>query len=197
MRSEDTEDLIARAKAGDEEAQAHLFDVAAERVLLYLRLRMGEQLRRERDSLDVMQEAFISAHRDLPKSDVKTLGDYFAWICRITENRLRDHAAHDGAQKRQAPGEREAISAVLDRVRARHQGPQTAALFEERRAAVIAAIDGEPEECRRVLLGRFFEGRTIDDLATELGRSPTGVRRLLGEAAIRLGSTLGELGDLS
>lgn len=191
------DDLIRRAKAGDEEAHRLLFEAATERVLLYLRLRMGAELRRERDSMDVLQDALIAAHRDLPESDVETLGDYLAWLCRIAEHRLLNHAERDGAQKRRPPGKREAISAIIDRARARQTGPQTAAFREERRAKVIAAIDAEPEDARRALLGRFFEGRTIDALAMELDMSPSGVRRLLGAAALRLGSTLRELGEVS
>jgi RNA polymerase sigma factor (sigma-70 family) len=187
--------LIADAKAGDERAQEQLFEAAAERVLLYLRLRMGDALRRERESLDVLQEAFVVAQQNLASSEVEDLGSYLTWLCRIAENRLLRHAQHDRAQKRRPPGEREAFSAVIDRLRDGQTGPQTAALREERRQRVIAALDTEPEDARRALLGRFFEGRTLDEIAAELGRSPTGVRRLLGESAIRLGSTLRDLGE--
>lgn len=197
MTADARKTLIDQARQGDEEAQARLFEAASDRVLLYIRLRMGDRLRQELDSLDILQEAFAAAQRDLPGSGIRDLGSYLAWLCRIVENRIHQQVDKMGAAKRRPPGEREAMSAVMDRVRARHTGPQTAVHRIERREKIAAAIDKEPEDIRRALLARFFEGRTIDEIAVELGKSPSGVRRLLGEAAIRLGDQLRELGETS
>ena len=61
--------LLASARTGDREACDRLFARAADRLQLYVRLRLGERLRARVDSMDVLQEAFLHAHRDVGSFD--------------------------------------------------------------------------------------------------------------------------------
>ncbi|MEE9392716.1 MAG: sigma-70 family RNA polymerase sigma factor [Planctomycetota bacterium] len=195
MESSLTDPLIARARGGDQKAQAQLFEAAAEPALSYIRLRLGARLRQEVDSMDILQEAFVAAHRDLPQADIDSFGDYLKWLCRIIEHRSLQGSEKANAAKRLSPGRREALSGIMDRVRDRVTGPQTAALRSERKDRIHAALKAEPDDIRQVLLARFFEGRTLDAIAKTTGKSPSGVRRILGEAAIRLARQLRDLGE--
>jgi RNA polymerase sigma factor (sigma-70 family) len=57
-------------------------------------------------------------------------------------------------------------------------------------------MDALHEDERQALLLRYFEERTLDDMAATLGTSPTSVRRLLGRAMARLGERLGASGGV-
>lgn len=197
MPNTNRDSLILKARDGDERAHERLFEAVAERVHMYIRLRMGAAARFENDSWDILQEAFFAAQQDLKESDIQDLASYVPWLCRIAENRIRRGIVRAQAQKRQPAGKRENFSAVILRVKDQLTGPQTAAIRVERRELIAAAIDEEPADVRVALLGRFFEGRSVEEIATTLGKSPSGVRRLLGEAAMRLGSQLQDLGETS
>ena len=187
--------LLPRARGGDREALDRLFASAAGRLALYVRLRLGPRLREQVDEADVLQETFLEAQRALaafePPGDPARAGDAFGrWICRIAENRVRGLADHHGAQKRRPPGERARLSRVLELARASRTGPATAAAREEERERLGAAIETLPEDQREVLLARFFEDRTVDEIAARTGHGATTVRRMLGRATARLGELL-------
>jgi RNA polymerase sigma factor (sigma-70 family) len=93
--------------------------------------------------------------------------------------------------KRQAGREAPAVSAILENLRASGTGPVTAADRLERRRTLENVIESMNEEEREVVLLRFFQDRTIDEIAAVLGRSSTAVRRLVGRALLRMGTELG------
>ena len=59
----DIQDLMAKARAGHRDAADQLFARAADRVLLYVRMRLGVALRARVDAMDVLQETFLHAQR--------------------------------------------------------------------------------------------------------------------------------------
>jgi len=60
-----TQRLVALAKDGDQSALNKLCEVYNERVLRIVRMRMGPELRSKQESMDLVQDAFISALRSL------------------------------------------------------------------------------------------------------------------------------------
>jgi RNA polymerase sigma-70 factor (ECF subfamily) len=190
-----TLELVAAAKGGDRDAYDRLFARAAERALLFVRLRMGPRLRSEAESLDVLQDAYLAAHRDFAAFEPRGPGSFNRWLCRLIENRLRDAADRQDAAKRPPPERAAPVSALIARARA-EAGPATVAADGERRARLERALGELDDASRRAVLLRHFQGMTVDDVAHALVMSPTSVRRLLGAALVRLGAALGD-GDAS
>lgn len=186
--------LLARARAGDREAYDELFARVAERVLFFLRLRLGPALGGKIEPIDLLQETYAEAHRAFANFEYAGEGSFVRWLCRIGENQIREAADHFAAAKRRPPGEALPVTQVLLRARATATGPGTAFAREESREILARAILALGEEEREAILLRFFQDRTIDEVAETLGRSPTAVRRLLGRAAASLGSLLREGG---
>lgn len=182
--------LVQRARGGDREAYDALFALAADRARLFVRLRLGPALRAKVDVDDVLQEAYLEAHRSFERFRYHGDGAFSRWLCRIIENRIRGLADHHGAVKRKPPGALARVSRIEQRVAAARTGPQTAALRGERSALLVQAMDALADEEREVLLLRFFQDRSLDDIAHTTGRSPTAVRRLLGKATRRMGTLL-------
>ena len=182
--------LVARAKAGDRSAYDGLFALAADRARLFVRLRLGPALREKLDADDVLQEAYLEAHRAFGSFRYQGDGAFTRWLCRIIENRIRGLADYHGAKKRQAPEGLARVSRIEQRVAASRTGPQTAVLRGERRDRLASAMDRLDDAEREALLLRFFQDRTIDEIAHLSGQSASAARRLLGRATRRLGTLL-------
>ncbi len=185
-----TADLVQRAQDGDRDAYDALFANAAERLQLFVRLRLGAKLREKEQSLDLVQETYLAAHEAFSTFEDRDDGGFSRWLCRIAENRIRARAEHHGAKKRRPPGDLARVSQVLDELRTRTIGPASRAERVEERERLASALADSPSEDRDVVLMRFFEGLSVDEIADRLGTSESSVRRALGRATIRLGSCL-------
>lgn len=188
----DTRMLVARAQAGDDEAYDRLFALVSERVRLFVRLRLGRGLRSKEDSDDVLQEVYLEAHRAFGRFRWQGDASFTRWLCRIAENAIRGLADHHGARKRTPPPGMARVSRIEHRLAGSGAGPATLAVRRERAEVLAAALDTLDDDLREVLLLRYFQGRTIDGIAHLMGRSPTSTRRLLGRAALALGTLLEE-----
>ncbi len=186
----DTQALVERARGGDREAYEDLFARAAEGALLFARLRLGPRLRERLDSLDVLQEAYLEAHRAFERFEPRGEGSFARWLCRIIENRIRGLADHHGAKRRNAPGSVSPVSRVIERLRGAVTDPGAAAARSEERSRLAAALEDLSEDAREIVLLRVFAGRTLDEIATATARSRNGVRRRLGVATARLGGLI-------
>ena len=159
---------------------------------LVVRMRLGRGLRTRLDSTDVLQEAYLEAHRAFDRFAYRGPGSFTKWLCRIIENSIRGLADHHGAQKRRPPGGVARVSRLLHRLETSTAGPATQALRHDAHERLVTSMDALPDEQREVLLLRFFQDRTIDEIAALTGHSATTARRLLGRAALALGAMLEE-----
>jgi RNA polymerase sigma factor for flagellar operon FliA len=65
-------------------------------------------------------------------------------------------------------------------------GPEEAILDRERKAYLVDAVHALPERLQRVVTGYFFEERSMQDLADELGVSESRISQLRAEALLLL-----------
>ncbi len=65
-------------------------------------------------------------------------------------------------------------------------GPEETLLDRERKAYLMDAVGALPERLRRVVTGYFFEERSMQDLASELGVSESRISQLRAEALLLL-----------
>ena len=65
-------------------------------------------------------------------------------------------------------------------------GPEDTLLDRERKAYLMDAVGALPERLRRVVIGYFFEERSMQDLADELGVSESRISQLRAEALLLL-----------
>ena len=189
--------LIAQANAGDQDAYDQLFAQAAERLQLYLRVRIGAELRQQEESRDLLQETYLAAHKAFGSFEDRGAGSFVRWLCHIAENCIRARVDYHAAQKRRPPAELERVSQVLDGITAGTVGPVSRAARVEQRQRLASAMAELPRDEREAMLMRHFEGLEIDAIAASLGTSATSVRRLIGRATLRLGSTLSSTEDAS
>lgn len=195
--------LLAKYKAGDDQAGSLLYDRYFDRIHAVVRLRMGPRLRAKAESLDIVQEAFLASLRRLEDFTCRTEGDFFHWLCTITENRIRDEADRFRAKKRDPGRERplqvrrpsrDSLLGPISEL-AGGASPATQVIRDEDLHRLERAIDELPQLQREALLQVRYEGQSLQEVAQRIGRSPDAVRMLVARAIVALGKHLGEAGS--
>lgn len=191
-----TQHLVTLAKDGDESALNQLWKVYGARVHWIMRLRMGRELRSKLDSMDLAQDALVSALEGLGEFTYKNEGDFLRWLATIAENRLRDNLDKLHADKRD----------IRKEVRFDDYGPTTSGGFVKTPGPVDAttpsvimsrkeeldklekAIDQLKPEYREVIVLTKIEGLSYKEISERLGKSNEAIRKLVSRAIVALTS---------
>ena len=184
--TDDLDALVERARAGEREAYDLLFARAADRLLLFVRLRLGAGLAAKLEPTDVLQEVYLAAHADFARFEPRGSGSFLAWLCGIAQRRLGRLAEHHGLRHADAGP----ISRVLDLAHDDRTGPVTAACRVDAREQLAQAVETLEDDAREVLLLRFFEGLNQAEIAARTGRSTSAVQRALAKALGQVGGRL-------
>jgi RNA polymerase sigma-70 factor (ECF subfamily) len=163
-------ELVARARAGDQDAFRLLFDRYHRRAYS---LAFGV-VRNADDALDVAQEAFIKAHRHLDK--FKGTSSFYTWFYRIVMNLSIDHLRKHKRNRKvdwsesfgrdpEAVGEEALLPRILG------QNPAKAAVRREIREQIALALENLSDNHRAVLVMRELEGLSYEEMAEVMGCS--------------------------
>jgi RNA polymerase sigma-70 factor, ECF subfamily len=171
---EDAE-LVELAKGGDVRAYGELVDRYRE-----IAFRTAYLIARNRaDAEDAAQDAFVKAYYALDR--FRSAEPFRPWILRIVSNEARN--------RRRSAGRRERL--VLRAVERRGPGdaapsPDAAAIAEETRRTLLAALETLPERDRQVIACRYLLELSEAETATTLGLRPGTVKSRLSRALTRL-----------
>lgn len=183
MESESIAKVLWRqAKAGDASAYERLFALHMDRLLVFVRARLSGPMRAKIEPEDVLQDAYVAALKSFEEFEYSDDGAFLRWMCRIIDNRLRDAHDYFTAQKRQA----------VSVPKSAPTGPVTAFGKAEDRRKMEAALAKLSDEHRDVLLLRYFEGMSADEVGQRMNRSAGAIRSLCARALIELGKQLKE-----
>ncbi len=173
------DDLLRRARSGDERALAALFTHFRERLKRMVRLRLDRRLSGRVDPSDVLQEAYLEVHKRFPEWPGEPQLPFFLWLRLVTGQKLTDfHRHHLGAQMRDAGLEvslyRGALPQASSASLAAHLlGKMTsvsqAAIRAEHKLIVQEALNSMDALDREVLVLRHFEHLSNDETALVLG----------------------------
>ena len=179
--------LVARAQRGDPEAFRDIVEEHG-RALFRLAFRMtGDASTAE----DVVQEAFMKAHRNMAAFDGRS--QVGTWLHRIAAN-----CALDALRRRQrrAP---EHFAQQVDDMPPGHEpaaegpGPERLARSAEIAAAVERGMTSLTPLERAAFSLRHFEGRSSQEIAEALGLRVEGAKHAVFRAVQKLRLTLGHL----
>lgn len=176
----DTE-LVTRAQAGQTEA----FDVLAERYADKVHRLTYRVLRNEEDAQDALQDAFLSAYRNLTRFEGKST--FSTWLYRVAMNAalMRRRKRREGMVSIEEPRDREESQVTLQ-LADWGRGPIEETLNDELRDALSAAVESLPEELAQVFLLREVEGMSNADAAEILELSVPAVKSRLHRARVAL-----------
>lgn len=146
-------------------------------LLVVIDARLGPALRARVSAEDILQESLLQAWRDRAQCKWDGLASFRRWLLGIAEHRIRDAVDYFAAKKR---GEgRAPQSLVRAGVSTRSGGevpfaiqsttPSRLAQHREQAEQMRLALDSLDEETREVLQLRLFEGRSMAEIAEQLG----------------------------
>jgi RNA polymerase sigma-70 factor (ECF subfamily) len=190
MTASDHGELIRRAQAGSSEALNALYERCAGRLLAYVRLRLGRDLRARLESRDILQAAMVKSLEHLHELKAENTGSLMGWLARIADNEIRDRADYHQRQRRDAARETPIDDAVP--IAAITRSALSRIILDERAQQLEQAIDALSPAHREVILLRKFEELSFPDIARRLEKSEDTCRMLLARAMTALTLKLAE-----
>src|SRR4051812_28584519 len=173
-------DLLTKAAAGNAAAVRALLDGYGPALYGFLFARVGGQ---QTVAEDLLQETLIEAVRS--SSTFRGESSLKTWLCAIARRRLSRHYESE----RKAAVLRAGLTLVADN-RSEKRSDDV-----ERRDEITRALGALPPLHRQVLVMKYLDDRTAEDIAPERGRSRVRVRSLLQRARVGLRETLGDARD--
>jgi RNA polymerase sigma-70 factor (ECF subfamily) len=197
--SPDPEQLIRQARADDAMALGQLLETYRGYLAVLARTQIGRRLQGKVDASDLVQEAFLAAHRHFVHFQGTSEAELVAWLRQILADRLAKTVRHYlGTQRRdlrlehELAGELEQSSRVLDHgLVAPGSSPSQRAAGREQAALLADALNQLPDTYRDVLVLRHLEGLSFPEVAERMGRSLDSVKNLWTRALARLRDGIG------
>jgi RNA polymerase sigma factor (sigma-70 family) len=164
--------LVARARRGDAGAYASLVLRYQDVAFRVAYIALGDSAEAE----DAAQEAFIKAYYSLPR--FRAGAPFRPWLLQIVANQARN--------RRRASGRRGALELRAFLEDSPGGGAAAGAPIEERREALLQAVNGLRVEDRVVVAYRYFFDLSEADMASALGCARGTVKSRLSRAVKRL-----------
>ena len=164
----DDAELVAAARRGDRDAFRTLFERYHRKAYA---LAFGV-LRHQDDALDVVQDAFIKAHKYLDKFEGNS--SFYTWLYRIVMNLAIDHLRKhrrvkpvelDEQHLEESAGDDTLLPKILG------GNPGRALMDKEIRARIDQALGELSDNHRAVLIMRELEGMSYEEMAQAMGCS--------------------------
>lgn len=187
------EDLVLRARRGDQEAIAVLYHRHAGRLARLGRRRLVGGLKRREGESDLVQDALQAAFRTLDRYEPGGPGSFARWLDAILDHKAGDLVRRELRARRDVRREAGSASAVEP---ADHRPTPSSVVGRKERVAglreAIARLEGDD----RQILALVHEQRmTFVEAGRILGRSADAARKLYARAVMRLARTIDPGGD--
>ena len=197
--SDGSEDPIRQAVGGDIVALERLLLRHHSLVAAHIAKSLREPLKSTCTVEDVLQETFVQAIRDIRNCQAQSEQSFCGWLLTIADHRI--HALSRAKDSKKRGGGRQPVSgaatstesrcgALLEVVAGKDETPSGVAGRHEALAAVQVGVAALPQDQREAVRLHFIEQRTLDETASNMGRSPAAVRGLLHRAKDGLRATL-------
>jgi RNA polymerase sigma-70 factor, ECF subfamily len=191
--------LLVQVRAGDEGALGRLLELYRNYLRLMARSLISQPLRVRLDASDLVQEAFLKAHREFSQFLGATEPELVAWLRRILVRTLADQVKRHRAKGRDYRRE-EPLDVMLDRSSLAIQqalavpvsSPSSRVSRREQAVLLANALEKLPDPYREVFILRNLEHVPFDQIAERMGRSSGAVRKLWTRTMLSLKRMLEE-----
>jgi RNA polymerase sigma-70 factor (ECF subfamily) len=163
--SRDIDQLVKKAVDGNADAFVELYDIHVDRIYRHIYYRVGNT----NDAEDLTQQVFIKAWQAIRRYRKKSV-PFVAWLMTISRNLMIDfYRAHK--EKVSLNDESRTIS--------HETRPEHLAEVESEYQQLIENISRLPEEQRRVIIMRFIDGSSYEEIAANMNKSKGAIRVIL------------------
>ena len=201
LGASDFEQLLMRAREGDEQAKSALLDQQRPRLCKLVTMRIDKRMAARLDPSDVVQDAMQVAHQRFVEYLQDTSRPFYVWLRGITLDRLIEtYRRHVDAQKRSVL--REQLGGLWIRDESEHElanqlvtgslSPSGRLLQAEMLSRVREALAQLASADREVLVLRHLEQLSVDEIAHVLGITKVAVTTRHFRALERLRGVLGD-----
>jgi RNA polymerase sigma-70 factor (ECF subfamily) len=170
--------LVQQAQNGRRDAVTELYRHFAPKIFRYLVRRLPST----QDAEDVMGEVFVNMVEGLPTYN-STGAPFEAWLYRIASHRTVDF------YRRNKRVQNEEISDMLSD---NEDEPEEQLITQQNIEAMREAIQQLSEEHQTILILRFIERKTHEEVAQAIGKSESAVRTAQFRALSQLAELLGQ-----
>jgi RNA polymerase sigma-70 factor (ECF subfamily) len=182
---------LAEARAGDREALGQALEACRRYLLLVAEREIDADLRAKGGASDLVQETFLEAQRDFRGFAGTSEAELRAWLRRLLLNNLSHFTRRYRATGKRAVGREVGLQAEgsadtpLPEPAADTPSPSVEAMAHEQAVALRQALERLPEDYRQVIVLRYLEGRSFEEIGRLLNRSPDAARKLWARAMER------------
>jgi RNA polymerase sigma-70 factor (ECF subfamily) len=178
----DAQELVRRARSGDQAAAAELFNRFSRRLVLLASSRLDRLVRGRVDPEDVVQSAYRSFFARLADGQfaLDEWGEVWGLLVRITMRKCGHKLEHAKAQRRDAAREVPIGGSADDsgdcwQPIARNPTPVEALVLAETVEALMSGFDEREQE----IVGLRLQGHSEREISETVGRSERTIRRVL------------------
>jgi RNA polymerase sigma-70 factor (ECF subfamily) len=190
-------DRLTAARAGSREALGQALEACRAYLLKIAEHDLDPALRPKGGASDLVQQTFLEAQRDFGRFAGRSEEELLAWLRQLLRNNLANFA-RDFRQTGKRRIDREVAldtpdssAGLAGQLPADATSPSGQAATDEQAELLRRAMDRLPEDYRRVLKLRYQEGRSFEEIAGLIGRSPNAARKLWARAVEALETELG------
>lgn len=172
--------LLGRVEKGDSRAAGELFDRYVDRLRAIVRQRIGPKLGRRIDADDVVQSTYRSFFTHAEQGDyaLHESGDLWRLLASIALHKLYGQVERHTAGRRSINHETAAGDSLLHRAAGLEPSAAEVIAISEQLQLITKRLTPE----QRAVLVAYLQGDSVDELATQFGKSPRTIRRLLAQA---------------
>jgi len=156
------ENLLHRAKAGDMDAFAELFEPLRPKIYAVACRLTGPD-----EADDVVMDTFLKAWEVLP--GFRGGSSLSTWLCKIARNKALDALRKRSTRSRHFVPDENVKSEIAYQVDLQQSAPDREIVRKERRSEVMQAVMQLPEAHRTVLLLRYVDGLSYLEIAATTG----------------------------
>jgi RNA polymerase sigma-70 factor (ECF subfamily) len=197
----DPQALLVQAQAGDAPAFGRLLESYRSYLTVLARIEVGRRLRGKVEPGDVVQEAFMDAHRQFPQFRGTTEREFASWLRRILCGQLALVLRRflgpnrDMRLERDLQTQLDQSSALMEMgLVASRSTPSQQASRREQAALLAEALAALPPDYRDVLILRHLEGLTFPEVAARMERNENSTHKLWARAIAALRRAMNEQG---
>jgi RNA polymerase sigma-70 factor (ECF subfamily) len=191
--------LLQQARAGDSVALGQLLELYRNYLGVLVSVEIGRRLQGKFDVADVIQDAFLEAHRHFGRFRGTTEAELAAWLRQILAGRLGRLVRHYFATRRRdirleqdlALGIHQSSQALDGGLVAHGSSPSEQVVRREQAVLLADALQRLPDAYREVIILSHLEGLSFPEVARRMGRSLDSVKNLWARALGRLRRSMG------
>ena len=185
--------MIADAR-GDAAVLGRLLEQYRQYLRLLARIEIGRKLQGKLDASDVVQDAFLDAHRYFPNFRGTAEPQFVQWLREILAGTLANQVRRYFGTQARDPRLEIGLVADLNHSTAGlanipidpHTSPSQQVARGEQSLLVAEAISGLPDDYQTVIVLRHLEGLTFPQVAERMGRTVDSVEKLWIRALAQL-----------